>query len=195
MNKIETRRYAAWAVSLFFVVSAIIVTSHWLRLGGVELGASISKHVGFAVYSSVLFAIANTITVVLLVRHINQLYKSHDFSKLWLMTISAMATAMLITSYFPLTGEMQLIDNIHRASSWTVFGLAIVFAIITFCSVRTRVSVLVSGIFLAFGAACLMWFMAFSDFFWGYVLILESLFILLAFLFILSIPTKPKRLD
>lgn len=176
------------ATVLFFVVSSVVVFTYWTKIGEIVLTLSISKHVGLAVYSCILFAIVNTVVVVLLVWYLNYLYEVHRFPKIWLMIASAMAVGLLIASYFPFTGEGLWNSVVHRAASWTMFSMAAVFCLVTLWSLRTRWPIVIGLVLLAFGALCLLWVTCFADFFWDYVLIIESSFILLVFLFILAIP-------
>lgn len=179
------------ATALFFVASGFVVAWHGLKIGGVELALSISRHVGLETYSCILFGLANTVVVGLLVHHVNYLFDKHGLPKIWLVLIAAMATALLITSYFPFTIEGAWNSVLHRAASWTMFGMAVLFSLVTLGIMRTRMLAAVSGVLSVYGAICLLWVTRFPDFFWNYVLIIESAFIFLIFLFILSIPVVP----
>ena len=186
------RSWAVLATALFFAVSGFIVCSHWLRLGHVELALSISRHVGLEAYSCILFAIANTVAVVLSVCYLNHIYEVHRFPKVWLVVASAMTVGLLAASCFPFTASGDWSSQIHQAGSWLMFSMATLLAMISMWSLRTRWLMIVGGLFLLYGAACIIWTFWYPEFFWSYVLVIESTFIFLMFLSILSIPAKKR---
>jgi len=189
---IRQRRGAIFATMLFFAVSCFVVIVYGLRIGGIDWARSISNHVGLAVYSSILFAVANTVVAVLIARHVNRLCETHCFSKVWLVLAAAIVLSLLIVSYFPFTGEGVWNSVIHRAATWTMFGMMVLFTMVTLLSIRTRFLMVAGGTFAVYGIVCLLLVVFFTTFFWNHILVIESSFILLAFLFILSIPVISK---
>ncbi len=118
-----------FALKLFLLVVAIVTFLHSVAFErGFHPDWSISRYMGVAPWSAIVFAIVNIGIVVAVLRFAIDMKKTQKLSKIWFALILLMVASFLSLSFCPVGlfdaewGNYGTVSMIHRYSSYVLFA-------------------------------------------------------------------------
>lgn len=182
----QKRRVWMWLAMLVFVLTAsgaILVNSFWLG-DGLHFSYSISKYVGSATWSVVIFALGNVLVARWMAKYLYSLGRSWKFSRWFFWAVVVMAVALLglsafPTYYFDLGTAKSLISFVHEICSRLMFAVMLVVAMrLALTGMASWGSRRRSAEFVLYGLLCIFGFFSKAEWFAAWLLVFESCYLL-----------------
>ena len=197
MKKLKSKWLFFTAITLFWSVVAIIVIGQMRSLGPYNfLDYTISKQVGWSVWSAMLFGVSNTICFILAWAFLSRNLFSWDISKPWKVTMKIALILFLLISYIPYNVEHGT-DLPHRLLAYLMIIIIVSYVIAMLIEFKiSKVGLAVTSIMFLPAAIALVLFIRSiilqTGMVYDYVFITESLGIIGFFAF-MPFMTDEKR--
>lgn len=190
------RRYLSiylMAIAMFWVGVLIIMIGHKVNLGPYEFWqATISRQVGWARWSEVVFAAINTIAGIMMLFFVHKNVSGWSIPKYMKEVLYAAIILFFLVSFVPYDPTINT-HIAHQVLAFSMMTLAAIFVSATFIKNKQNLSRinLASGVFMLVIAVItvILFFVSFSTL-WNMIFFVESFYIIGFFVFLPTIPVK-----
>lgn len=177
----KKRVVAGLVVFVVTVVLSVAINS----LGhGFDVGRSVSRYVGFEMWSSVLFAVGNAFVVAMVASFLWNLGENWRMPRLFFYLVLLISVTLMMLSVFPIglcdfDGHISLVSRIHEISSRVMFvTMMMVAVIIATSSYGDRGTRIASSIYVLYSFLCVVGYLMEAFWFVPCVLLLESAYVI-----------------
>ena len=197
MKKHKSKWLFFTAITLFWSVVAIIVIGQMRSLGPYNfLDYTISKQVGWSIWSAVLFGVSNTVCFILAWIFLHRNLFSWDIAKPWKIAMKIVLILFLLISYIPYNVEYGT-DLPHRLLAYLMMVILVPYVIAMLIQFKiSKIGLAVTSIMFLPAAVALVLFIRSivlqTGLVYDYVFITESLGIIGFFAF-MPFMTDEKR--
>lgn len=194
------KRWLVVALIVFLTTSLTAVILNSFVMGyGLNVERSISRYVGFEVWSSVIFALGNFFAAGATGAFLWHLGELWQLPRVYYYCVIAMVVGLVGLSLCPIglfdvNGQKSIISLIHELSSRTMFIMMMaVMALLAARPYGTRLSRTLCWTYVVYGLVCTVGYLARGSWFIPYCLLFETCYIA-AFVVVL-LAQKDKRVD
>lgn len=189
-----------WAVVLIFVSTEVLaVIFNGLAVDNFVWNRSISRYVGLALWTSILFALGNCLVSALVGRYLWRVGEVWRMPRGFYYLIILTVVGLLGLSFCPLgladsDGNISIVSNLHQVFSRLMFLMMLVIATFLAFSRRTKEGMRAfCMMFVAYGITCAIGSVGAMPWFENGVLFWETMFFVLFMILIMVIPFGEKR--
>lgn len=185
-------------VFLTTALAAVILNSFVLGYG-LNVERSISRYVGFEVWSSVIFACGNFFAAGATGAFLWRLGELWKLPRVYYYCVMVMVLGLVGLSLCPIglfdvNGQKSIVSLIHELSSRTMFVMMMVVAgLLAIRPYGTRTSRILCGVYVVYGLLCTIGYLTHGSWFIPYCLVFETGYIA-AFVVVL-LAQKDKRIE
>ncbi len=194
-SKVKKKWLMGLALGVFLTTSLAAIIGNTLLGKGFHLEYSISRYVGSATWSAVLFALGNVVVAISMLYFFYQLAETWKLPRVfnWLVVIMAIALLGLSVcpvGYFDLPGTAyasSTISQIHEVCSRTMFVMMLLATLLMVVARTASRATKVEGVlYIIYGAICVWAYFAKLRWFFAGLLIFESLYLVMFMVFCLA---------
>lgn len=184
--RITEKRPIVVAILLFVLPTVLIVAINSYLLKAFMPTYSISRYVGSATWSSIVFALANLVVAFCVLTYLYHVGEKWQFWRAYYWIVVMMAVGLIGLSacpigYFDLPGMAYATSapsHVHEICSRMMFMCMLVVAgIVLVCSKASRVTRMVAAMYVAYGLVCMTGYMTKGPWFFQHMLLFESCYI------------------
>ncbi len=178
----KTRLAVALAVFLTTSLAAVVLNSFVVG-HGLTMGRSISRYVGFEMWSAVIFALGNFFAAGATGAFLWCLGELWKMPRVYYYCVMLMVLGLVWLSLCPIglcdvNGQKSMISLVHELSSRTMFIMMVVtaglLAVRPYGTTRSRA---ICGTYVIYGLVCIVGYLTHGEWFESRVLIFETLYI------------------
>mgnify|MGYP001054451178 FL=1 len=194
----KRRLVAALIIFLVTSLAAVILNSFMMGYG-LEVERSISRYVGFEIWSSVIFAFGNFFAAGATGAFLWCLGELWELPRVYYYCVIVMVLGLIGLSLCPIGlfdmgGEKSIVSLIHELASRTMFIMMMVVAgLLALRPYGTRGSRVVCWVYVVYGLFCVVGYLTKGSWFIPYCLFFETFYIA-AFVLVLLVQ-KDKRVS
>lgn len=173
---------AALAIFLIAALTAVLINSFVMGYG-FSTGRSISRYVGFEMWSAVVFAVGNFFVSGVMGVFLWRLGKLWEMPRVYYYCVFLMVLGLISLSVCPIglcdiDGQKSLVSLIHELSSRTMFIMMMVAAgLMAMKPYGTKASCILCVTYVVYGLVCIFGYLGHEIWFESRVLIFETLYI------------------
>lgn len=194
------KRWLVAALVVFLVTSMTAIFLNSFLMGhGWSTERSVSRYVGFEIWSSMIFAVGNLFAAGVTGAFLWKLGGLWKMPRIYYYCVMLMVLGLIWLSLCPIglcdpgDGRKSIVSFAHEVSSRTMFLMMMAAAgMIALRSYATDVSRILCGGYVVYGAFCILGYLTHSHWFEARVLIFETVYI--AGFVILLLVLKDRRL-
>lgn len=166
---------------------------------GLRTGASVSRYVGAAPWTAILFALGNITVVVMVARFLWKLGEAWKMPRLHYYLTFVMAVTLILLSVFPVgyfdvEGKKSLISLVHELSARTMFIAMLLISVMLVGTQRSHiVTKVVATLYAIYGVFCVAGYLMGWAFFQRRTLIFEVAYIMLFVVVLLFVETRATK--
>lgn len=199
-STLRGRQFLVAGLVIFTVTASLAVALNSSIFGhGFDVSRSISRYVGFGVWSSILFVVGNCFVVSAVVRVLFRIGEAWQMPRIFYWLALIMCVALIWLSVFPIgmfdfDGKVSTISWMHMLGSRTLFVVMLVIAGMLAWS--RYASPMTHGVcvgFMVYAAFCVVGHLMSAQWFIPYTLVFESTYILGFLVMLLFCKTRTSR--
>lgn len=184
--KIAEKRPIVVAILMFVLTSVMIVAVNSYLLRAFFPTYSISRYVGSATWSSVVFALANLIVAFCVLTYLYRVGEKWQFWRAYYWVVVMMAVGLIGLSacpigYFDLPGTAYATSapsHVHEICSRMMFiCMLLVTGLVLLCGKASRATRIVAAVYVAYGFVCVFGYATAAPWFLQHVLFFESCYL------------------
>lgn len=199
-STVRGRHFLVAGLIIFTVIATLAVVLNSFVFGyGFDVARSISRYVGFEVWSVLLFAIGNCFVVAAVARALFKIGEAWHMPKVFYWLTVIMCVALIWLSVFPIgmfdaEGSVSLISWLHILGSRTLFVVMMIVA----CMIAGNqyASPMTHGVcvgYMVYAIFCVVGHLTEASWFLPYTLIFESSYIVGFLVMLLFCKTRTSR--
>lgn len=184
-NDLPNRGWILCTMMVFLTTafSAIIVNS--LIGHGMDVSRTISRYVGFEVWSAVFFAVGNCFVAAMMAVYLWQVGEAWKMPRVFYYTVLVMAVALIWLSVCPtgmcdVAGQKSLVSLVHEVTSKTMFvTMMLTSLMVVLCKKASSLAHGVNVAFVVYAMFCVVGVLTRASWFESLAMIYETLYIAL----------------
>lgn len=196
-SKLTRRGKMLVAMLVFVLTSSFAVVTNGLMQGGINLNYSISRYVGLATVSAVIFAIGNFVVTDFMAERLYGVGRALKMPKLFYWVVVVMAVALIGLSvcpvgYFDLAPGVESIPSlVHQVCSRVMFVCMLLTSTwLALHSGVTKWAKLWCVLYTVYAVICAVGFILEFEWFISWILIFESCYLLWFMILITNLKCK-----
>lgn len=192
-------RLVCGALVIFVMTEILAVVGNSLLGRGFSLDRSISRYVGFGLWSSLIFALGNFVVAFLVSKYLWKVGAVWRMPRSFYYLVVTMAIGLIGLSFCPLgiadvNGEVGMVSHFHQVFSRLMFLMMLLVAIAITLNQRTNDAIrTVCMVFVTYGIICMVGMLGELAWFTELMLVWETMFFVLFMGLMLILPFGRKR--
>lgn len=187
------KKWMLVGLAVFLMTASLAIAVNSLVCGhGLVVSRSISRYVGFEVWSAVVFALGNFLAVATTTSFLWGLGEAWKMPRIYyymtfLMGLGLVCLSIWPIGYFDTEAGKSIISYAHEISSRTMFAMMLLVALMLVLKrgYGAKKSKVVAMLFLIYGVACMLGYFTKGGWFMSYFMFYEGFYIV-AFLLVLA---------
>ncbi len=198
MRVLPSKKLLIAGLLAFILTASIAIIVHSLTGYGFDTHRSVSRYVGFEIWSAVLFTLGNCIVVASVAGFLWKIGEAWRMPRLYFYLVLVMGVSLVWLSVCPVgycdvDGQVSLVSKMHQITSKTMFmTMLLVAVLIAGNPYASRITHIMSAIYVVYGAICIMGYLTEGSWFMPIVLIAETTYII-SFIIMLMFCKTRKR--
>ncbi len=193
-------RLVGEALAIFILTEGLAVLGNGLAGKGFMLNRSISRYVGFGLWSSILFALGNVGVSYVIGKYLWRVGEIWRMPRMFYYLVVLMVVGLVGLSLCPLgladlNGQLGVVSTLHQIFSRLMFFMMLCVTVMIMLNQQTRERVRkICMVFVTYGVICAVGSILHLEWFEAQVLIWETMFFFLFMLLLVTLPRGEKQI-